>query len=150
MEALGLQALGPMDKPLLVEQDKLSGSDTPDTYREFEQVFVFQDGNRQNQFKDETCTYCNKKGHTETFLFAKGDDDKLTRMAQKVCAAMVGQITAMNKQSMESILETQSKMNLEGQGQLLSQEVEVLKTMNLKWQQMMKVTTNHILTVGID
>ncbi len=40
-EALGLQALGPCHKPLLVVQDKQSSSDTRDTYREFEQVFAF-------------------------------------------------------------------------------------------------------------
>ncbi len=54
-EALGLQVLGPTDKPFLVVLDKQSGGDTPDTYREFEQVFAFRDGNRQNRFKDETC-----------------------------------------------------------------------------------------------
>ncbi len=111
-ETLGLQALGFTDKPLLELQDKQSGGDTPDTYREFEQVFAFRDINRQNRFKDETYTYCNKKGHTETICFAKRDDDKLTKMAQKVSSAMGEQIAAMNKQTMESILETFSKMNL--------------------------------------
>ncbi len=97
---------------MLVVQDKQSGGDTPATYREFEQVFAFRDGNHQNQFKDETCTYCNKKGHTETICFTKRDFDKWTKMAQKVSATMVKQIAAMNKQAIESILETLSKMNL--------------------------------------
>ncbi len=102
-EALGLQALGPTDKPLLVVQDKQSGGDTPDTYREFEQVFAFRDCNHHKRFRDQICTYCNKKGHTETVCFAKCDDDKLTKMAQKVSAVMVEQIAAMNKQAMKSI-----------------------------------------------
>ncbi len=113
-EALGLQALGPSDKPLLVEQDKQSIGDTPDIYGEFEQVFGFRDCNRKNCFKDETCTYCNKKGHTEVVCFTKHDVDKLTKMAQKVYPAMVEKITATNKQAMESILETLTKMNLKG------------------------------------
>ncbi len=48
--------------------------------------------NRQNRFKDETCTYCNKKGHTETVCFAKRDDDKMNRLAEKVSAAMAQSI----------------------------------------------------------
>ncbi len=87
-EALALQPLGPTDKPLLVLQDKQSRGDIPDAYGEFEQVFAFWDGNHQNWFKDEVCTYCNKKGHTETVCFAKCDDDKMTKMAEKVSAAM--------------------------------------------------------------
>ncbi len=111
-EALGLLALGPNDKPLLTVQEKQSGSDIPDTYREFEQVFAFRDGNRQNRLKDKTCTYCNKKGHPETICFAKHDDDKLTKMAEKVSAAMAEQSAAMNKKAMESNLETLNNMNL--------------------------------------
>ncbi len=65
-KALGLTALVRTDKPLLTVQEKQSISDTPVTYREFEQFFVFRDGTRQNWFKDETCTYYNKKGHTES------------------------------------------------------------------------------------
>ncbi len=41
MEALGLPALGPNNKPLLTVQEKQSGSDDPITYGEFEQVFAF-------------------------------------------------------------------------------------------------------------
>ncbi len=113
-EALGLQALVPMVKHLLILQGKHSGCDTWDTYREFEQVFAFRDGNHQNCFKDETCTYCNKKGHIETMCFARHDDDKLIKMAQNVSAAMAEKIAATNKQAIESILESHSKMNLKG------------------------------------
>ncbi len=95
-EALGLPALGRTDKPLLSVQEKRSGSNDPITYGEFEQVFAFPDGNRQNRFKDETCTYCNEKGHTETVCFAKHDADKLTKMAKTVSAATAEQITATN------------------------------------------------------
>ncbi len=113
IEALGLSAQGATEKPLLLVQDKKNNSDSTDTYGVFEQVFAFCDGNRQNRFKDETCTYCNKKGHTEDVCFAKHDDDKMTKMAVKVSASMAEQIATTNKKAMESILET-AKMNLKG------------------------------------
>ncbi len=40
-EALGLQAQGPIDKPLLSVQEKQSGSDDPIDNREFEHLFAF-------------------------------------------------------------------------------------------------------------
>ncbi len=55
--------------------------------------------------------YCNKKGHTEIVCFAKHDDDKMTRLAEKVSAAMAQSITATNKLAMEGIIETISKSN---------------------------------------
>ncbi len=76
------------EKPLNTIQDKQIGGDDLHTYDEFEHIFTYKDGNRHNRFKDETCTYCNKKGHTETVSFAKCDNDKLTMMAEKVSAAM--------------------------------------------------------------
>ncbi len=99
---------------MLLVQDKQTSNDIIDTYREFQQVFAFRDSNRQNWFKDETCTYCNKKGHTVAVCFAKHDNDKMTKMAEKVSAAMAEQITATNKKALESILKTLSKMNLKG------------------------------------
>ncbi len=103
-EEVGLLALGSNDKPLLTVQEKQSSSD----------IQTLTKSNHQNRFNDETCTKCNKKGHTETVCFAKHDDDKLTKMAQKVSAAMAEQITATNKKAMESIVETLKKMNLKG------------------------------------
>ncbi len=96
-EALGLMVPGPNDKPLLVVQDKQSANDDSVAYGEFEQVFAFRDSNRQNQFKDETCTYCNKKGHTETVCFAKHDANKMTKMANTISAALAEDILATNK-----------------------------------------------------
>ncbi len=61
---------------------------------------AFRDGNRQNRFKDETCTYCNKKCHTETICFAKHDDDKMTKMAKTIASALAGEISATNKKAM--------------------------------------------------
>ncbi len=113
-EAIGLMALGPTDKPLLTVQDKQSGIDDSIAYGEFERVFAFRDGNRQNWFKDETCTYCNKKGHTETICIAKHDDDKMTKMAKTISAAMVEEISATNKKAIESILDTLNKIHLKG------------------------------------
>ncbi len=114
-EALGLSAQGATEKPMLLVQDKQTNSDITDMYSEFEQVFAFRDGNRQNRFKDETFyTYCNKKDHTEAICFAKHDDDKMTKMVSKVFASIAEQIAATNKKAMESILETLAKMNLKG------------------------------------
>ncbi len=113
-DALGRTALVTVEKPLLAVQDKQSGGDDPHTYSEFEQVFAFRDGNRQNKFKDETCTYFNKICHTEVVSFAKREDDKLTKMAAKVSAAMAEQIAASNKLTMDSILDRLDKINLKG------------------------------------
>ncbi len=58
-----------VEKPLCAVQDKQTGGDDPHTYDEFEQVFAFRDGNHQNNFKDENCTY--KKGHTKVVCCVK-------------------------------------------------------------------------------
>ncbi len=63
-EVLGLSDQTAGEKPLLSLQDKQTVSDQMDAYSELEQILAFRDGNHQNRFKDETCTYCNKKGHT--------------------------------------------------------------------------------------
>ncbi len=109
---LGLSAQTVGKKPLLSLQDKQTESDPMDAYSELEQILAFRDSNRPNRFKDETCTYCNKNGQTETICFAKHDDYKMTRLAEKVSAAMAESIASTNKLAMESILETLSKMNL--------------------------------------
>ncbi len=113
-EVLGLSAEIVGEKLLLSLQDKQTESDQMHAYGELEQILAFRDRNYPNRFKDEICTYCNKKGHTETICFAKRDDDKMTRLAEKVSAAMAQSITATNKLAVESILETLSKMNLKG------------------------------------
>ncbi len=82
---------------MLLLQDKQTGSDQLDTYSELEQFLAFRDGNCQNKFKDETCKYCNKKGHTETVCFAKRDDDKMTSLTEKVSAAMAQSIASTKK-----------------------------------------------------
>ncbi len=99
-EALGITTLVAVEKPLNIVQEKQTRGDDLHTYREFKQIFAFRDGNRLNRFKDETCSYCNKKGHNETVCFAKRDNDKLTKMAAKVSAAKAEQIATTNKQAM--------------------------------------------------
>ncbi len=84
----------------------------------------------RNRFKDETCTYCSNKGHTETVCFANRDDDKMTKMAEKVSVVMAQAITATNKQAMEGVIETLSKMNLKSYGLILIPVMEVLKSMS--------------------
>ncbi len=81
---------------MLVVQDKQSGNDESFAYVEFENVFAFRDGNFQNWFQDETCTYCNEKGHTETVCFNKHDDNKMTKMAKTISAALAEDISATN------------------------------------------------------
>ncbi len=88
LKLYGRTHLVTVEKPLHAVQDKQTGGDDIHTYGNFEQVFTFKDGNRQNRFKDEICTYCNKKGPTEVACFAECDEDKLTKMAAKVSAAM--------------------------------------------------------------
>ncbi len=112
IEVLGLSAQIVREKPLLSLQDKQTGSDQMDAYSELEQILTFRYSNRPNRFKDETCTYCNKKGHTETVCFVKRDSDKMTKMAEKVSTSMAQAIAATNKLAMEGIIETLSKMNL--------------------------------------
>ncbi len=113
-EVLGLSAQTAGEKPLLSLQFKQTGSDQMDAYSELEQILAFRDGNRQNRFKDETCTYCNNKGHTEIICFAKSDDDKMTGLVEKVSAAKAQSIATTNKLAMEGSIETISKMNLKG------------------------------------
>ncbi len=95
-EVLCLSAQTACEKPLLSLQDNQTASDQLDCYSELQQILTFRDGNHQNKFKDETCTYCNKKGHTETICVAKRDDDKMIRLAEKVSAAMAQSIAAKN------------------------------------------------------
>ncbi len=65
MKALGRATIVKVKEPLFAVQDKQPRGDDPHTYSEFEQIFTFRDSNRQNKYKDETCTYCNKKDHAE-------------------------------------------------------------------------------------
>ncbi len=100
------------EKALLVVQDKQIDGNETYTFKEFQHILAYKDCNRQNRFKDETCTYCNKNGHTETVCFSKHDDDKLAKMAEKVSAVMAEKIVASNMQAIESILNRLDKLNL--------------------------------------
>ncbi len=100
-EAFGRATVVMVEKPLFAVQDKQTGGDDPHTYGEFDQVFAFRDGNRQNKFKEVVC-------------FAKRDDNKLTKIAVKVSATIPEQIAASNKLAMDSILDSGDKMNLKG------------------------------------
>ncbi len=63
-EATGCIVQPKDNKPLLAVQNKQLRGDDPQTYGEFEQVFSFRDGNNQNKYKYETCTYCQKRLQT--------------------------------------------------------------------------------------
>ncbi len=73
-----------MEKALHVVQEKSVGGDETYTIDDLEHILAYRDNNCQHRFKDKSCTYCNKKDHTETVCFTKYDDDKLTKMAEKV------------------------------------------------------------------
>ncbi len=77
-----------------VIQDRSVGNDEIYTINELEHILAYSD--HQNNFKDETCTYCNKKGDIDTLCFSKRDDEKLSKLAEKC--------TAYNKEEMDSIL----------------------------------------------
>ncbi len=77
-KALGMINMVEAEITLFVVKDKHVGCDE---YDEYEHICTYKDGNHQNRFKDETCTYCNKNEHTETVCFTKRDNDKQTKIA---------------------------------------------------------------------
>ncbi len=81
MLALGITCTVKAEKALLVVHDKIVGSDETYNIDEFERILAYKDGNCQDRFKDETCTYCNKKGHMEIVCFSTCSNVKLAKMA---------------------------------------------------------------------
>ncbi len=63
----------------VVEEKSVGGVETYTT-DDLKHILTYRDDHRLHMFKDETCTYCNKKGHTETVCFSKSDDEKLIKM----------------------------------------------------------------------
>ncbi len=70
-------------------------------------------------------------------------------MAEKVSSIMADKLAASNNQTIESILNRLDKLNLKGTGQLLTPEVEILKSMSLTKLRTMTVTISLLLTVEI-
>ncbi len=103
-EVLGIFSAVITEKALHVVQEK--SVDSVDTYTtdDLKHILAYRDDNRQHRFKDESCTYCNKKGYTETVCFSKCDDEKLTKMAEKISAVMANKIAASNNEGFESVL----------------------------------------------
>ncbi len=97
-------------------QEKSVGNDEINIINELEHILAYKDGDHQNKYKDETCTYCNKKGHTETVCFSKHDDDKLSKLAEKCTAAMADRLSGYNKEAMDSIMNKLESLFLKGKG----------------------------------
>ncbi len=77
-------------------------------------ILTYKDVHRQHRFKDESCTYCNKKGHTEMVCFSKCDDEKVTKISVKISAVMADKITASSNEAFESVLKEIKRLNLKG------------------------------------
>ncbi len=99
-------------KALHVVQEKSVGGVETYTTDNLKHILTYKDDNRQHRFKDESCTYCNKKGHTETVCFSKCDDEKLTKIAVKISAVMADKIAASNNEAFESVLKEIERLNL--------------------------------------
>ncbi len=65
-EALGITFATEVEKALHMVQEKSVGNDEISIVNELEQILDYKNGDHRNNYKDEICTYCNKKGHTET------------------------------------------------------------------------------------
>ncbi len=102
-EALGISSAIISEKALNVVQEKcVCGVETYTT--DLKNILSYRYGHRQQRFKDESCTYCNKKGHTEMVCFSKRDDEKLIKMALKISAVMADKITASHNKAFELVL----------------------------------------------
>ncbi len=103
-EALGISSAVIAEKALHVVQEKSVGGVETYTTDDLKHILTYRDDNHQHRFKDESCTYCNKKGHTEMVCFSKRDDEKLTKLAEKISAVMAGKIAASNNEAFETVL----------------------------------------------
>ncbi len=84
-EAFGISSTVIAEKALHVGQEKSVGGVETYITDDLKYILTYRDYNRQHSFKDESCTYCNKKGHTETVCFSKRDDEKLNGYEDICC-----------------------------------------------------------------
>ncbi len=113
-EALGISSAIIAEKALHVVQEKSVGGVETYTTDDLKHILTCRDVHCQHRFKDESCTYCNKKEHTDMVCFSKYDDEKLTKLAEKISAVMAGKIPARNNEAFESVLNKIEKLNLKG------------------------------------
>ncbi len=113
-EALGISSTVEAEKALHVVQEKSVGGVEIYTTDDLKHILAYRDDNCQHRFKDESCTYCNKKGHTEMVCFSKRNDEMLTKMAEKISPIMANNIAASNNEPFESVLNKIEKLNLKG------------------------------------
>ncbi len=107
---MGISSTVRAEKALYVVQEKSVGCVETYTSDNLKHILTYKDHHRQHRFKDESCTYCNKKGYTETVCFSKHDDEKLT----KISAVMSGKIATSNNEALESVLKEIKRFNLTG------------------------------------
>ncbi len=93
-------------------QEKFVGGVETYTTDDLKHILTYRDDHHQHRFKDESCTYCNKKGHTESVCFSKRDHEKLIKMAVKISAVMADKITASNNEAFESVLNKIKRLDL--------------------------------------
>ncbi len=98
---------------VIVQEKSVGGVETYIT-DDLKHILTYRDDHNQHRFKDESCTYCNKKGHTESVCFSKHDDEKLIKMVMKISAVMADKITASNNEAFESVLKKIERLNLKG------------------------------------
>ncbi len=98
---------------VIVQEKSVGGVETYIT-DDLKHILTYRDDHSQHRFKDESCTYCNKKGHTESVCFSKHDDEKLIKMVMKISAVMADKITASNNEAFESVLKKIERLNLKG------------------------------------
>ncbi len=65
-EALGISSAVIAEKALHVIEEKSVGGVETYTTDDLKHILTYRDDHCLHRFKDEFCTYCNKKGHTET------------------------------------------------------------------------------------
>ena len=87
-DTLGISMTAQVDKVLNVTQAIPSNDDEKSFDDIVEQIYAFQSSDRKNKYKDETCTFCQRKGHTENVCFAKKDEAKLEKFAMKCASSM--------------------------------------------------------------
>ncbi len=115
-EALGLTSIIETEKVLNTLQDRSVGNDEASIINNLEQLFAYKEGDSKNKFRDETCTYCNMKGHKENVCFTKCDDTKSSKLAEKCTSAMTDHLSTYNKESMEAIMSKLKSLFLNAKG----------------------------------
>ncbi len=69
MDVLGISSAVRAEKALHVVQGKSVGGVETYTTDDLKHILTYKDDHCQHRFKDESCPYCNKKGHQKWSAF---------------------------------------------------------------------------------